>query len=268
MHILEVIFMKISKTIPSINNKGEINRRNTGNTRKKDFPEMRTRLEELRKDFEYTQEQVARKIGCSLRAYRSWIKGKYNAALGETIYIVPTLEYLQKLSVLYNVSIDYITGNSKYTRIGNKEMSQETGLTNDAIDALHMLHTPIDLTIADSQQIGRYDIIALNFILEDFYNNMKNTEDYQKFSSSTDTLLNQIGQYIDSNSAKFDTKSPVFLQNGNTTIFPPGDIAKEIIKARILDSLSELKEKHSLDIIIKTKENSEYFDMCLSLIHI
>lgn len=46
---------------------------------------MRTRLEELRKDFEYTQEQVARKIGCSLRAYRSWIKGKYNAALGETI---------------------------------------------------------------------------------------------------------------------------------------------------------------------------------------
>ena len=254
--------MKKGKTIPHTDSKNERNKRNTGNERKKDFPEMRTRLEALRKDFGYTQEQVAKRIGCSLRAYRSWIKGKYSAALNETVYIVPTLEYLQKLSDLYNVSIDYITGHSEYTKIGNKEMSQITGLSNDAIEALYMLHTPVDPSATDSQQTGRYDIIALNFILEDFYHNAKNTEDYQKFSQLTDTLLNQAGQYIDSNSANFGIKTPIFRQNQNTFIFSPGDVAEEIFKTRVFKSLEQLKEKYGLDIIIRRKENSEYFDTC------
>lgn len=71
-----------------------------------------------------------------------------------------------------------------------------------------MLHTPIDPSITDSKQTGRYDIIALNLILEDVYNNAKNTEDYQKYSRLTDTLLNQIGRYIDSDSSNFGTTTP------------------------------------------------------------
>ena len=38
--------------------------------------------------------------------------------------------------------------------------------------------------------------IALNFILEDFYDKMTRTPDYRKFGEETDTLLNRIGQYI------------------------------------------------------------------------
>lgn len=251
--------MKKGKIIP-INN--DENKRNFGNIRKTDFPKMRERLEKLRKDKGYTQEQVAKKITCCPRAYRSWITGKYDATINAHQYIVPSLENLIKLSALYNVSIDYITGNSDYTHVENEDINQKTGLSDIAINSLHMLHTPIDPSATDSQQTGRYDIIALNFILEDFYNNAKNTEDYQKFSRLTDTPLNQIGQYINSDSANFGTKTPVFRQNENTFIFSPGEVAKEIFKTRIYDSLKQLKERYSLDIIIRRKENSEYFDKC------
>ena len=123
-----------------------------------------------------------------------------------------------------------------------------------------MLHTPIDPSITDSKQTGRYDIIALNLILEDVYNNSKNTEDYQKYSRLTDTLLNQIGRYIDSDSSNFGTTTPVFCQNENTFLFSQGEVAEEIFKTQIYESLKQLKEKYSLDIIFIRKENLEYFD--------
>ena len=258
LHISEVIYLKNGKTIPIIDE----NKRNSGNTRKTDFPKMRERLEKLRKENGYTQEQVAKKITCCPRAYRSWVTGKYDAKTNTQQYAVPSLENLMNLSALYNVSIDYITGNSDYTKIGNKEMSQKTGLSNDSIDALHMLHAPIDPSATDSQQTGRYDIIALNLILEDFYNNAKNTEDYQKYSRLTDTLLNQIGRYIDSNSSNFGTTTPIFRQNENTFVFSQGEVAEEIFKTQIYESLKQLKEKYSLDIIFKRKENLKYFDKC------
>ena len=125
-----------------------------------------------------------------------------------------------------------------------------------------MLHTPTYPSVSDSLQISRYDIIALNFILEDFYNKMNDTEEYQQFSLSTDTLLNQIGQYIDSNSTKFGDGTPIVSQNGRTSIFSPGEVGREIIKTRIAESLDYLQKEHSLNIIFRRNENKEYFRKC------
>lgn len=91
---------------------------------------------------------------------------------------------------------------------------------------------------------------------------MNDTEEYQQYSLSTDTLLNQIGQYIDSNSTKFSGGLPVVSQNGNISIFSPGEVSRKIIKTRILEHLDYLQKEHSLNIILRKNENKEYFKKC------
>lgn len=257
--------MKKGKTVKTKRKAQDENKRNTGKHRETDFPKMRSRLELLRKDFGYTQNQVAEYIDCSHRAYRSWIVGKYKSELNETLYVAPTLEYLQKLSALYKVSIDYITGNSEYTRIGNQEMSQKTGLTNDAIEALHLLHAPMDPSCSNTLQEDRYDIIALNIILEDFYNNMKNAEDFDKYSKSTDTPLNQIGRYLDSGSISSDAKiplMPIMRQNKCVKSYDFDEIIGQIAVSELLELLRQLKKKYLLSIMFLRKENLKYFNDC------
>ena len=66
------------------------------------------RLEDLRIDNDYTQQQVADFLGCQREVYRRYEKGS------RTIPI----DFLIQLAQLYNVSIDYIVGltNKKTSR--------------------------------------------------------------------------------------------------------------------------------------------------------
>lgn len=68
---------------------------------------MDNRIKDLREDNDYTQSQVAEKIGITQRKY-SYI---------ETGIQPLTDEILVKLSILYNVSIDYIL---KQTDVKNR----------------------------------------------------------------------------------------------------------------------------------------------------
>ena len=89
------------------------------------------RLKKLREQRGLTQEQVKSKIGCDLKTYRSWEKdGNY-----------PSADYLIELSQLFGVSTDYLLGISDYTNIGNKEMSETTGLSEHAIDVLRVINS-------------------------------------------------------------------------------------------------------------------------------
>lgn len=56
------------------------------------------RIEDLRIDNDYTQQQLAEYLGCQREVYRRYEKGTRQ---------IP-VDYLIKLSRLYNVSIDYI----------------------------------------------------------------------------------------------------------------------------------------------------------------
>ena len=77
-----------------------------------------------------TQEQVKQAIGCDLKSYRAWEKdGNY-----------PNADYLVELSHLFGVSTDYLLGISDFTNIGNKEMAEETGLSELAIDRLRAIN--------------------------------------------------------------------------------------------------------------------------------
>lgn len=58
------------------------------------------RLEDLRIDNDYTQQQIADFLGCQREVYRRYEKGS------RTIPI----DFLIQLAQFYNVSIDYIVG--------------------------------------------------------------------------------------------------------------------------------------------------------------
>lgn len=58
------------------------------------------RLRDLREDKDLTQSRVAEYLGCSQRVYCNYEHGETN---------IP-IEYLIKLALLYNTSIDYLVG--------------------------------------------------------------------------------------------------------------------------------------------------------------
>lgn len=84
------------------------------------------RIFELRKNTSYTQESLAEKLGISAKTYAGYENGKT---------AIPT-EILKKLAKEFNVSIDFMLGNSDYTNIDNKYMSDTLGLSDKSINAL------------------------------------------------------------------------------------------------------------------------------------
>ena len=65
--------------------------------------EFSERLKELRKKANFTQVEVAEKLGISQPAYASWERGVKK----------PTQENLVKIAQILNVSVDYLVGNSE-----------------------------------------------------------------------------------------------------------------------------------------------------------
>ena len=87
-------------------------------------------LRELRKARKMTQKEVAAKIGATEKSYRAWEKGEH----------YPDTNYAIDLAHLYGVSVDYILGETQYTNIGNKEMIEMLGLSEDSINILRLFN--------------------------------------------------------------------------------------------------------------------------------
>ncbi|MFC2696366.1 MAG: helix-turn-helix domain-containing protein [Candidatus Absconditicoccaceae bacterium] len=88
--------------------------------------EFSERLKNLRKKAGFTQVDVASKLGISQPAYASWERGVKK----------PTQENLVKIAQIFNVSIDYLVGNSeeKLDELDNIELlfrMNSKGLTDE-----------------------------------------------------------------------------------------------------------------------------------------
>lgn len=88
--------------------------------------EFSERLKTLRKEAGLTQVDVAEKLGISQPAYASWERGVKK----------PTQENLVKIAQIFNVSIDYLVGNSeeKLDELDNIELlfrMNSKGLTEE-----------------------------------------------------------------------------------------------------------------------------------------
>lgn len=222
------------------------------------------RLKALRENKNLTQAEVANMVGVTVKTYREWEIGKYTKDNSTHYYPSIDAGNLLSLSELYGVSVDYLLRQSEFISPENDFIGNYTGLSDTAIAALHLLHTPIDQYTEDFSQISRYDIIALNLILENCYAEMREQKDFKKFSQLTNSVLHYIGCFIDSNSAKIGFELPVLNQNGSTDIFSPGEIAREINKTKLLNSLNMLYEKYSLEIIQRKEQNKAYFEQIFS----
>ena len=77
-------------------------------------------LMRIRKESGMTQREAAEKLGCSINAY-----GNY-----ERCERYPSIDMLKKMSELFNVSIDYILGNTDYV-----SRSELPDYINELLDA-------------------------------------------------------------------------------------------------------------------------------------
>lgn len=204
------------------------------------------RIKALRKGRKYTQSFVADFVGVTVRTYVDWEHGRVKSKID--------IESLQKLAELFNVSCDYLIGNSDDYIYGCDYISSVTGLSPAAVYALSILHSQ-HKGVLDFQQASRFDILALNIILEEFLEEYKKASEAGKFSDSTNTPLNCIGQYIDGDSGNI-----FFEKDGNTELFPKDQFVRTIAETHLHDLLVYLAGKYSLKIKLLKDENKKHFD--------
>lgn len=106
------------------------------------------RLKELRKNMGYTQKEIAEQIGTSQPSYQNWEKGSRK----------PSRETIQKLADFFNVSTDYLLG--------------QTDIPNSTLEA--DIDTAIDNSVAyDGTPITDNDREIIKNFLKDYFSNKK-----------------------------------------------------------------------------------------------
>lgn len=86
----------------------------------------KSRLKKLRENKNLTQQQVADKIGVTVKTYRSWEK---DIELASSCYLI-------KLADTLHVSVDYLLNHSDFTSPENDYIGHMIGLSDDAISEL------------------------------------------------------------------------------------------------------------------------------------
>ena len=96
---------------------------NSGNL----LPVQAEHLRVQRKKHGYTQPEISEILGCTVKTYRSWEKGK----------TIISSEFLVQLSGLFDVSCDYLLGRIEERDHDVKFVCEYTGLAGSAVEALH-----------------------------------------------------------------------------------------------------------------------------------
>ena len=140
------------------------------------------RLKTLRKEKKQTQEKISEQIGCGIVSYRNWEKGK---CFPDTVYLI-------ELSKLFDVSCDYILGLTDFKNIGNKEVSEITSLSDEAVEVLRYLSRY-------KYQTNKNTISLINRVLKSMAEHCRLTADND--GSSIPNILATMEEYIASEHA-------------------------------------------------------------------
>ena len=102
------------------------------------------RIKELRIDNKITQGELADKLGITPTGVSYWESGKS----------IPNYDTLKKLSLLFNVSIDYLTGNEKEKTNESDILFRKIGKVSDKKKALLMdiLNSTVDKFIDNERE--------------------------------------------------------------------------------------------------------------------
>lgn len=111
------------------------------------------RLTELRKETPFNQKDFANELGLEPSKYNKWENGK----------TVPDFETVITLAKYFNVTVDYLVGNSDVRKWENADIHEKTGLSEQAIEKIKT----IDHCVSYDIQWKPHFIRLLNLILED-----------------------------------------------------------------------------------------------------
>lgn len=121
------------------------------------------RLQNLRKQKKIkTQEDFAAKLGVNLKSVQNWEQGRK----------LPQTEHLFKICDVLDCDLDYLIGRLEERNRTIKEMAAYTGLSEDAVKALHKYNNANDRRSSWPSHLS--DIITH----KDFFALMSNISDY------------------------------------------------------------------------------------------
>lgn len=100
-----------------------------------------------------TQEAMAERLGVDRKTYGIWERGQAK----------PDTSNLEKLADFFNVSTDYILGRSNEMQLGDKEISEATGLKEESIRVLRYLSHAQERPNVSSD-VPQYNRLTINFI--------------------------------------------------------------------------------------------------------
>lgn len=95
---------------------------------------IQSNLFRLRKESKFTQEEIAKKIGCTAKTYAN-----YERNPDDERYQKPYIDHLISLADMFNVSTDYILGRSNCRSVENDYINKKLGISDEAINGLQEL---------------------------------------------------------------------------------------------------------------------------------
>lgn len=166
------------------------------------LPNRCQRLRNLRGN--KTQKEIATLLDVTEKTYRSWENGEYRKGCTEKSYPKPDLEHLIKMSEIFHCSIDYLLCRSNCKSVENHYISEITGLSDDAINALEFHCT-----------------IGLNHIIESVNILLSDTR-YRSPQNHRRSFIELFSNYI--RFTKNSKKKYSLNENGNITEAKPTSI--------------------------------------------
>ena len=129
-----------------------------------DINTLQERINKRCKELGITHTELAEKSGVKINTINSWLRKNEVDAYGNKKNNTPHIDSLYRVAVALDVSLDYLTGRIDFYNAVAKDMSDYTGLSDNAIECLHGWYK-------DQLQVGMFssyynDIDTLNTILE------------------------------------------------------------------------------------------------------
>lgn len=191
----------------------------------------KNRLRELRKATKMTQQEIADKIGITVKTYRSWEICEDIKEIG-----IRNISDLINLAKLYGVSTDYLLNNSDFKVPEHDFISNVTGLSDESIFMLK------EWNEKKSDLFIQKDLDTLNFILKECYCRQQTNKTIKHYLSER-SILHLIGNYITRQAFKIAPLNRVTVKTdtNNYITFKEGDSPK---------ALGEPRDKKITDCVV------------------
>lgn len=144
------------------------------------------RLQDLRKQKKIkTQEEFAAKLGVNLKSVQNWEQGRK----------LPQTEHLFKICDVLDCDLDYLIGRLEYKKHDTKMISDYTGLSEDAVTALHLYKNADDRRSLWpsylSDIINNKDFFTLMGRISEFMGNTKLEARFKDYASKMQMIDQQ-----------------------------------------------------------------------------